>query len=106
MVKRGTIKVVASTRVTTKNLNGFTAETSIASICSVTFIEPSSAPICEPTLPAQINEVIKGASAFTMAMPVNDGNQEVAPKSAKAGLEWSVKTIPVIKAVKVINERD
>ena len=98
--------MVASTRVTTKNLKGLIAETSIASICSVTFIEPSSAPICEPTFPAQINDVIKGANAFTMAIPVNEGNHEVAPKSANAGREWSVKTMPVMKAVRVINESD
>ena len=63
------------------------AETSIASICSVTFIEPNSAPSCEPTLPAQISAVIKGANAFIIAIPIIDGSQEVAPKSAKAGRE-------------------
>ena len=78
---------MAKTRVTTKYLKGFMAETSIASICSVTFIEPNSAPIWEPTLPAQINEVIRGAKALIMAMPEVDGSHEAAPKSAKAGLE-------------------
>ena len=100
------MKVLANTRVTTKNLKGFTAETSMASICSVTRMEPNSAPICEPTFPAQINPVINGAKAFMIAIPINDGNQEVAPKSAKAGRECFVKTMPVINAVSVIRERD
>jgi len=79
--------VVAITRVTTRNLNGFIAETSIASICSVTFIDPNSAPICDPILPAHISEVIKGASPLIMATPVIEGNQETAPKSASGGRE-------------------
>src|ERR1700710_2494277 len=63
IISTGCIKVAPITRVTTKNLNGLVAETSIASICSVTFIEPNSAPIFEPTLPAVINAVTNGASA-------------------------------------------
>ena len=106
ITNNGTINVLARTRVTTKNLNGFTAETSMASICSVTRIEPNSAPICDPTFPAQIKPVINGAKAFMIAIPINDGNHDVAPKSANAGLECFVKTIPVINAVSVINERD
>ena len=51
---------ILKTRVTTKNLKGFVPETSIASICSVTFMEPNSAPILEPILPAQIKAVIIG----------------------------------------------
>ena len=48
----GNIKTQAVTLVNTRYLYGLEAETSIASICSVTFIAPSSAPILEPTLPA------------------------------------------------------
>jgi len=102
----GTIKVLAITRVTTKNLKGLIAETSIASICSVTFIEPSSAPNLELTLPAQINDVISGAKAFIIAMPIKDGNHEVAPKLANAGRECLVKTIPVIKPVSEIKKSE
>jgi hypothetical protein len=47
-------------RVTTKYLNGLVPETSIASICSVTRMDPSSAPIPEPMRPAQIKAVIIG----------------------------------------------
>src|SRR5689334_18090739 len=106
ITSNGTMSVLAMTRVTTRYLNGFTAETSMASICSVTRMEPNSAPICDPTFPAQIKPVINGANAFMIAIPINDGSHDVAPKSANAGLECFVKTIPVINAVSVINDKD
>ena len=54
------MNVDASTRVTTRYLNGFVPLTSIASICSVTFIEPSSAPILLPIFPAKMSAVMTG----------------------------------------------
>ena len=96
----------AITRVTTKNLNGFVAETSIASICSVTFIEPNSAPIFEPTFPAAINAVMRGARARTIAIEINEGSHEVAPKLVKEGRDCFVKMSPVIKPVNDIKGRD
>ena len=95
--------VVASTLVTTRYLNGLIAETSIASICSVTFIEPSSAPIPDPTFPEQINAVTKGPSAFTIAIPNSEGNHDVAPKSSSDGLDCFVNTIPIINPVSVMS---
>src|SRR5688500_14183470 len=95
IIKIGIIKVVANTRVTTRNLNGLIADTSIASICSVTFIEPNSAPMFDPTLPAQIRAVTKGAKARMMAMETSDGSQDVAPNSANDGRDCLVKTRPV-----------
>ncbi len=104
--KTGTVSVQAITRVVTKYLNGFIAETSIASICSVTRIEPNSAPILEPTFPAQINAVTSEASARTMAIEISDGSHEVAPNSASDGRDCLVNTIPVMKPVNVINGKD
>lgn len=98
--------VVANTRVTTKYLKGFIADTSMASICSVTFIEPNSALILEPTFPAQISAVTNGPKALTMAIPIKEGNQETAPKVSKEGRDCLVKTIPTINPVKVIKESD
>lgn len=98
--------VVAKTRLTTKYLKGLVAETSIASICSLTFIDPNSAPMLEPTLPAEINAVSKGAKVLNKAMPTNDGNQEVAPNSANDGLDCFANTIPVMKPVREINAKD
>lgn len=78
----------------------------MASICSVTFIEPSSAPILEPTFPAQISAVTNEANARTIAIEIKDGSQEVAPNSAKEGLDCLVKTIPVTNPVNVIKGSD
>ena len=106
MTKTGIINVLAITRVITKNLKGLIADTSMASICSVTFIDPSSAPNRELTLPAQINAVIDGANALMIAIPIKEGSHDVAPKLANDGRECLVKTMPVIKPVTVIKKRD
>ena len=87
-------------------INGFVPETSIASICSVTRIEPSSAPILEPTLPAQIKAVTKGPRALTNAIEIKEGNHEEAPNTSNEGLDCLVKTTPVTKPVSVINGSD
>src|SRR5215471_13314312 len=105
-INSGTITVVAITRVTTKNLKGLVAETSIASICSVTLIEPNSAPILEPTFPAVINAVTNGANALTTAMEISEGSQELAPKVDSEGRDCLVKTIPVINPVNDIKNRE
>jgi hypothetical protein len=78
----------------------------MASICSVTFIDPSSAPNRELTLPAQINDVINGANALMIAIPIKEGSHEVAPKLANDGRECLVKTMPVIKPLTVIKNSD
>ena len=71
--------------VTTRNLKGLVADTSIASICSVTFIEPSSAPIAEPILPAQIRPVITGPISLTTAIYIIAGIRETAPNFSIVG---------------------
>ena len=102
----GTVIVEASTRVVTKYLNGLIADTSIASICSVTFIEPNSAPMLEPTFPAQINAVTNEPNALTIAIEIKEGSHEVAPNSDREGRDCFVKTIPVTKPVSVIKGSD
>src|SRR5438067_11746752 len=90
----GIITEVAITRVTTRNLKGLVADTSMASICSVTFMEPNSAPILEPTFPAQISDVTNGANARIMAIEISEGSHEDAPKVCKEGRDCLVNTIP------------
>src|ERR1700721_1647762 len=103
----GIVIVVASTRVQTKNLKGFVPETSIASICSVTRMEPNSAPILDPTLPDAISAVTNGASARMMAIDTRFGSHELAPKDAREGRDCFVKINPTINPVILIsgNER-
>ncbi len=81
----GKTKVAASTRDTTKYEKGREAETSIASICSVTRMLPNSAPMFDPNFPAQIRPVISGPNDLTTACETSDGNQDTAPKEAKEG---------------------
>src|SRR6202000_2851546 len=102
----GMVSVVAKTRVQTKNLNGLVPDTSMASICSVTRIEPSSAPMLEPTLPEAINAVTNGANALIMAMETNDGSHEVAPNVTSDGRDCLVNIKPTIKPVTVISVND
>src|ERR1700761_5627936 len=94
------VNVVASTLVQTKYLNGLVPDTSMASICSVTRMEPNSAPMLEPTLPAQISAVTSGANARIMAMDTSDGSHDVAPNSASEGRDCLVKIKPTIKPVR------
>src|SRR5699024_2457524 len=92
--------------LTIRNLKGLVPDTSIASICSVTFMDDSSAPICEPTLPEAIRAVTKGAKARTMAMDIKAGSQEVAPNSSSEGRDCLVNTKPTINPVKLISGND
>ena len=104
--KIGIIKVEARIRVTTKYLKGLMAETSIASICSVTFIDPNSAPMPDETFPAQINAVITGAiSRINQSAPI-PGNQDSAPNFDKVGRDCRVSTNPIIKPVTATNGND
>ena len=97
--KMGNIIVVAPTRVTTRYLNGLVPDTSMASICSVTRIDPSSAPIPDPILPAQISAVITGDISRTSETATIEGNSDSAPNSTSVGLDWIVSTKPMINAV-------
>src|SRR5687768_8784061 len=100
------MSVVAVTRVTTKYEKGRVPETSMASICSLTCMLPSSAPILEPSFPAQISPVIKGPSDRTTACDTSEGNHDSAPNDDSEGRDCFVKTIPAIKAVKVIRNSE
>jgi len=71
----------------------------MASICSVTRMLPSSAPMLLPILPAQIKAVITGAISRTMLMATMAGNMLSAPKRAKVGRLCTVSTKPMMKAV-------
>src|ERR1035437_4365570 len=79
ITKTGSINVEENTLVTTRYLNGFVQETCIALICSVTFIDASSAPMPDPTFPAQIKAVITGPISRIMETPTIAGNQDSAP---------------------------
>ena len=100
------MSVVASIRVTTRYLKGFVPETSMASICSVTRMEPNSAPIPEPILPAQIKAVIMGPISLIIEILTIDGIQETAPNSCSVGLDCRSKTKPIINPVTATKRRE
>ena len=106
ITKRGSISIVAKIRVTTKNLNGLVPDTSMASICSVTLIDPSSAPIPEATRPAQIRATITGPISLTIEIPTMLGIQETAPNSSRVGLVCKVSTSPMMNPVILTKGKD
>ena len=106
IISNGIIKVVAVILVTTRNLKGLVAETSIASICSETFIEPSSAPIPEPIFPAQIKPVMTGPISRTMEMDIIVGINETAPNWVSIGIDCKARTKPIINPVTLMRPND
>src|SRR5687768_2496465 len=106
ITKTGSINVVANTLVTTRYLKGLVPDTSIASICSVTFIEPNSAPILLPILPAKINAVITGPSSAMTATRTIAGRSDSTADSPSEGHSSVVNTRPIIKPVTAIKGND
>src|SRR6218665_534740 len=102
----GIMNVAASTRVTTKYFIGLVADTSMASICSVTFMEPSSAPIPEPIFPAQMSAVITGPISRMSDTDTICGSMDSAPKSLNTGRDWMVNTNPMMAPVNATRAND
>ncbi len=63
----------ANIRVAAKYLFGSTPDTAIASICSVTFIDPNSAPMPAPTRPLTTNPVMIGPISLMSEKTMTDG---------------------------------
>src|SRR5512142_284280 len=85
ITKIGSINVAESILVITRYLKGFVPDTCIASICSVTFIDASSAPNPEPTFPANINEVMTGPISRIIETATIAGSHDSAPNFANVG---------------------
>src|SRR5271166_4724348 len=82
-VKSGSIRMQAAMRVKAKNLKGFTPEASMASICSVTFIDPNSAPIPAPTLPLTTRPVTIGPVSRRIEYTRAAGSMDLAPNRTR-----------------------
>jgi len=70
----------ASTRVLTRKRKGSTADASMASICSVTFMDPSSAPMPAPTRPLTIIPVITGPLSLRIENTITAGSSRLPAK--------------------------
>src|SRR6187455_451850 len=66
----------------------------------------SSAPIFEPSLPAQMRPVISGPSDLTTAWETIEGSHDSAPNDARDGRDCFVKTIPARNDVNAIKNND
>ena len=98
--------VAAKTRGTTKNLIGFVDDTSIASICSLTFILPNSAPMLDAIFPAHISAIITGPISRITEIATMLGTKLSAPKAFIVGSDCSVSTNPRMNPVMPTSERD
>ena len=96
---KGTIKLVASMRVTTRYWRGLAPETSIASNCSVTFMLPNSAPMLEAILPAQMIPMITGPISLTKETESVLGSILAAPNATSVGLSCNISTTPIMNDV-------
>ncbi len=74
---------VAHTRGTTSLRTGSAAIERMASTCSVTVIEPSSAVMPEPTRPPTISAVSTGPSSRTSDRATTSPMYSLAPKAAR-----------------------
>ena len=78
-VKTGSATTQATTRGTTRNLNESTDSDSMPSICSVTRMFPSTAPMPEPTRPARRSPATKGPISTKKASDCTVGISAAAP---------------------------
>src|SRR6266404_8143577 len=105
-VSSGSINMHARTRVATKNLYGFTAEASIASICSLTRIAPSSAPMPAAARPLTTSAVMIGPLSLMIEKITTAGRRDFAPKRIRLSRVERVRTTPVAAPAMATNGRD
>ena len=96
-VRMGIASMQAATRVTTRNLNESTATASSASICSVTFMAPSSAPMPAPTRPDTSSPTTSGPVSRTSASMSAAGTSASAPKRTSEARVCIDSTMPTAK---------
>ena len=106
VVSSGIAMMQAMMRVTARNLNASTATASSASICSVTFIAPSSAPMPAPTRPATSSAVVSGPVSRMSAMASPAGIIASAPKRSSDARVCIDSTTPIAKPDSAISGSD
>ena len=102
-VRIGSAITHATTRVTTRYLKESTATASRASICSVTFIAPSSAPMPAPMRPERSRPAVSGPVSRTSAMASPAGMSASAPKRASEARVCIESTTPIAKPLTAIS---
>jgi hypothetical protein len=106
MVRKNSITTLAMTRGVTSLRVGSVPRARMASICSVTFIEPSSEAMPEALRPDTIRPVNTGPSSFTMDSATRVPVIETAPNSCSEVSDCSASTHPVKKPDKMTIGRE
>src|SRR5258705_349544 len=96
-VSSGMAMMHARMRVTARNLNESTATASSASICSVTFMAPSSAPMPAPTRPDTSRPAVSGPVSRMSAMASPAGIIASAPKRSSDARACIDRTTPMAR---------
>ncbi len=105
-VSRGITKTQANTRVAARNLYGLTAEASMASIWSVTFIAPNSAPMPAPTRPLSTSAVMIGPISRMIERMITAGRNVLAPNRIRLSRVCRARTTPVAAPASATSGRD
>ena len=106
ILKKNSITTEATTRGVTSFLLGSVPSARMASICSVTFMEPSSLAMPEALRPATINPVNTGPSSRTMENETNCPVSESDPNCCKVVEVCSASTAPVNDPVRITIGRE
>ena len=94
------MKTVATTRGLTSLRMGSVPRARMASICSETFMEPSSEAMPEALRPETIRPVSTGPSSLTMESATRRPVMLTAPNSLSEVADCSARTQPVKKPVR------
>src|ERR1700722_3666537 len=105
-VSSGSTTMQARTRVKASSLWGFTAEASMASICSVTFMDPSSAPMPAPTRPATTSPVTIGPISWMIENTMAPGSMDFAPKCTRLLRVSRARTVPIAAPARATSGND
>jgi len=100
IVRKNSMKTVATMRGVTSLRIGSVPSARIASICSETFIDPSSEAIPEAFRPETINPVSTGPSSLTIESATSRPVILTAPNSFSETAACSARTQPVKKPVR------
>ena len=101
MVRKKSMAMVAAMRGVTSLRIGSTPRARIASICSVTTIEPSSLAMELALRPLTITPVRIGPSSRIMVSETNCPVMAVAPKAESVAADCSASTPPVASPVSI-----
>ena len=106
MVRKKSVKMVAKRRGVTSFFSGSVPRARMASICSVTIMEPSSLAIPEALRPETMRLVSTGPSSLIIERLTSSPVIAVAPNCAREEADCSASTPPVKNPVRITMGRE